>query len=401
MGIALTDMQGHYLEFNDAFRDICGYSCEELNQLDYWTLTPKEYAEREAEQLESLRTRGYYGPYEKEYLRKDGSRVPLRLNGALIHDHKGEPYIWSIVEDITERKQTEAQLRMAASVFEAATEGIVITDPAGSILDTNPAFTRISGYSREEVLGRRPSLLASGRHDPAFYQAMWRGLLGRGTWSGEVVNRRKNGELYTEQLNIVTVSDESGTAKYYIGIFSDITLLKQHEQHLQHLAHHDDLTGLPNRLLLTDRLSHAIARARRSDEMLAVVYLDLDGFKPINDNYGHEVGDRVLVVVAHRLSESLRASDTVARIGGDEFVALLAGLSDIGECEFTAHRLLETISRPIELGGRSMQVTASIGICLYPNDAQDDADILLRCADQAMYLAKNAGRNRFVFYGSQ
>ena len=400
MGIALTDMQGHYLEFNDAFRDICGYSREELNQLDYWALTPKEYAEQEAEQLESLKTHGSYGPYEKEYICKSGSRIPLRLSGALIHDHNGEPYIWSIVEDITERRQTETKLRMAASVFEAATEGITITDPAGRILDTNPAFTRISGFTHDEVLGKRPSILASGRHDLAFYQTMWQQVLGAGSWSGEIINRRKNGELYTEQLNIVTVNDESGNTKYYIGIFSDISLLKQHEQHLQHIAHHDDLTGLPNRLLLTDRLSHAIAQARRNDQMLAILYLDIDGFKPINDNHGHELGDRVLVEIAQRFLQSLRASDTVARIGGDEFVILLAGVSDMRECEFTAHRLLEMISRPILLEGHSLDVTASIGICIYPNDAQDDADTLLRYADQAMYTAKNAGRNQFVFYDS-
>lgn len=300
--------------------------------------------------------------------------------------------------DLTELKQNEEQLRMAASVFRAAREGITITDPTGLILDTNPAFSRISGYEREDVLGKHPKLLASGRHDRAFYQAMWSSLLTSGTWSGEIINRRKNGELFTEHLSIMAVNDEAGKVKYYIGIFSDISQLKEHERHLQYIAQHDALTGLPNRLLLTDRLSQAIVRARRASDMLAILYLDLDNFKPINDDYGHEFGDQVLIEVSRRLVRSLRASDTVARIGGDEFVVLLAGIPDAEECEFTSHRLLEAISRPMVLDGHSLTLTASIGIALYPENQQDDADILLRYADQAMYLAKSAGRSQFVFY---
>jgi diguanylate cyclase (GGDEF)-like protein/PAS domain S-box-containing protein len=400
MGIALTDMHGHYLEFNESFRNICGYTCEELNKLDYWALTPKEYAEKEAEQLESLKTRGYYGPYEKEYIRKDGTRIPLRLNGVLIHEQAGNSYIWSIVEDISERKQTETQLRITASVFEAAREGITITDPSGNILDVNPAFTRISGYRRDEVLGKRPNMLASGKNDRHFYESMWTTLLQNGVWTGEIVNRRKSGEIYSEHLDIVAVRDATGRVKHYVGIFSDITKLKSHEAHLKHIAHHDSLTGLPNRLLLTDRLSQSLAQAQRGGLTLAVVYLDLDGFKPINDTYGHELGDKVLVEVAHRLAEGLRAGDTVARLGGDEFVILLLGISNIEECEFAIRRLLDSIAQPITLNGLSLSLSASLGISLYPDEGSDDADTLLRYADHAMYAAKAGGRNQFVFYSA-
>lgn len=400
MGIALTDMQGRYIEFNQAFMDICGYNRTELDQLDYWVLTPKDYAEEEAKQLDLLNTQGYYGPYEKEYVRKDGSHVPLRLNGVRIHDQAGTPYIWSLVEDVSERKHVETQLRMSASVFDAASEGIVITDVNGSILDINHAFTDITGYEHDEVIGKKMNILSSGLHPPAFYQAMWSTILADGAWSGEVTNRRKNGDLYTEHLSIVTVHDETGGIKHFIGIFSDITKLKQQEHHLKHIAYHDVLTGLPNRRLLTERLIRAMSLANRENGLLAICYLDLDGFKPINDNHGHELGDRVLIDVAHRLSKSLRNSDTVARIGGDEFVVLLTNISDNTECEFTAQRLLNDLSEPIEVDHLVFTLSASIGIVLYPDSREEDADTLLRYADQSMYTAKSSGRNQFVFYDS-
>jgi diguanylate cyclase (GGDEF)-like protein/PAS domain S-box-containing protein len=307
--------------------------------------------------------------------------------------------VLSMARDITERRATEQQLRMAASVFDTAKEGIIITDPRGYIFDTNPAFSAITGYSRDDVLGQRPSLLAPNLFKRSFYRKIWTSLRREGAWSGEIVNRRHNGERYYLQLNVTAIHDENGKPSYYITIFSDITQLKRHEQQLQHIAYHDALTGLPNRLLLSDRLTQAISQARRNGKMLAVLYLDLDSFKPINDNFGHEIGDLALVEIAHRLSDSLRDSDTVARIGGDEFVVLLADLSDFYECGHTAHRLLDAIIEPIIVGEHRLYLSASIGISRYPDDGNADADILLRYADQAMYLAKTAGRNQFLFYG--
>ncbi|MDP2833527.1 MAG: EAL domain-containing protein [Pseudomonadota bacterium] len=294
-------------------------------------------------------------------------------------------------------QHSQANMRLAASVFEHAREGIMITDTAGNIVDTNPAFSQITGYAREEVLGKTPRVLGSDRHDPAFYSDMWRAIREQGYWIGEIWSRRKNGEEYPEHLSIASLRDPAGSISHYLGVFSDISLAKQQEQQLQHLAQHDALTGIPNRVLLADRMRQAIAQASRSGDLLAVGYLDLDGFKPINDTYGHEAGDRLLVEMARRISEALRSGDTVARLGGDEFVFLLQGLKDLAECEITLNRLLHAINQPVPLNGQMVNLSASIGVSLYPSD-DEDPDTLLRHADQAMYAAKQAGRGRYTFH---
>jgi len=398
-GSILVDRQGTILDVNHALCSMLGYEKGDLIARPLFEITPEFSQANWDDHWESVVRAGGVAQIETFNRTRDNRSIPTEVS-INIFRFEGKDYNLAIIRNITERREATEQLRMAASVFEAAREGIIITDPRGDILKINPAFSQITGYQKNEAIGRRPNLLASGQHDRAFYETMWSSLTARGAWSGEIVNRRKNGEFYSERLDIVAVNDDSGSVKHYIGIFSDISQLKQHEKHLQHIAHHDALTGLPNRLLLTDRLSMAIAQARRSGQMLAILYLDLDGFKPINDEHGHEFGDRVLVEIAQRLSASLRASDTVARIGGDEFVALLAGISDTGECEFTSHRLLEVVSRPIVLDGHTLNLTVSIGIALYPGDEQEDADILLRYADQAMYFAKGTGRNHFVFFDS-
>ncbi len=306
----------------------------------------------------------------------------------------------SIGRDITERKRAEASLRMAASVFDTALEGITITDPSGVILDVNKAFTRITGYSRDAAIGKKPNMLRSGHHGREFYAAMWTALRNSGTWSGEIVNRHFDGEVFTEYLSISAVRDGNGAVVHFVGIFSDISRSKQHEARLEHLAHHDTLTGLPNRVLLADRLGQAIAQSVRSGKILAVFFLDLDGFKPINDTHGHGVGDRTLIELGKRMAKTLRASDTVARVGGDEFVMLLPGLSSAEECEASASRLLAAIAKPIQVDGHELSLTASIGIARHPRDAED-ADTLLRCADKAMYAAKQTGRNRFVLWAAK
>ncbi|MDO8770494.1 MAG: EAL domain-containing protein [Burkholderiaceae bacterium] len=309
--------------------------------------------------------------------------------------------LWhGILLDITERKGYEERLHITASVFEVAHEGVVIADPQGYILEVNPAFSTITGYTKEEAQGKRCNLLSSGLHDASFYQDMWSSLRTKGEWSGELTNRRKDGELYQEYLNIVGVYDPSASLKHYVGVFSDISELKRHAQRLEHIAHHDVLTGLPNRLLLTDRLSQAIAQARRAGRLLAILYLDLDGFKPINDNWGHAAGDNVLRECAQRLSSNIRMGDTVARLGGDEFVILLTGLTDTDECDLAVRRLLDAVAEPIALDSSYLNLSASIGVSLFPTDGSDDADILLRYADQAMYLAKAAGRNQCIYFGA-
>ena len=304
--------------------------------------------------------------------------------------------LWhGLVVDITERKQAEERLLLAASVFTHAREGIVITDADARIVDVNEAFTRITGYSRAEVLGQSPRLLKSGHHDKEFYEAMWSELLKNGHWSGEVWNRRKNGEMYAEMKTISAVRDEQGRIQQFVALFSDITPIKAHEQQLEQMAHFDVLTTLPNRVLLADRLHQAMAHVERSGQRLAVAYLDLDGFKAINDSYGHKTGDQLLIALAARMKSSLREGDTLVRLGGDEFVAVLFDLDDASFSTPMLSRLLEAAAQPVETEGRSLQVSASLGVTFYPQADDVDADQLLRQADQAMYQAKLAGKNRY------
>jgi diguanylate cyclase (GGDEF)-like protein/PAS domain S-box-containing protein len=524
LGIALTDMNGRYLEFNESFRRICDYTDEELKALDYWALTPRKYEVDEALQLESLASTGHYGPYEKEYIRKDGNLVSLRLNGVLVTARDGRKCIWSIVEDITksksveealrenetkyrllfetagdgiflqdvngfidcnekgasmyglsraevlgrspadlapekqpngrlsaeiadekiiavlngepqqfdwrtlrsdgvlfdveitlnrielggsvylqavvrditERKLAEENLRITASVFDNSQEAIMINDANNNIIDVNQAFTRITGYSREEVLGRNPKLLSSGRQDKAFYVVMWQSLTRDKIWRGEVWNRRKSGEVYAQQLSISAICDNDGdTVLRYVAVFSDISHIKKHEKQLEHIAYYDPLTRLPNRVLLADRLHQAMTQSQRSGQQLAVVFLDLDGFKNINDNYGHEVGDQLLIAVADRMKQALREGDTIARMGGDEFVAVLLDLEDAEASVPMLTRLLAATAQAVHIGDRLLQVSASLGVTFYPQAEDMDADQLLRQADQAMYQAKLTGKNRY------
>lgn len=295
----------------------------------------------------------------------------------------------------------QRQLHLAASVFHHAQEAIVITDPQAVILDVNEAFTAITGYRRDEVLGRNTRLLSSGRQDPAFYRAMWADLVTYGRWSGEIWNRRKNGEVYAELLTISAVRDAQGRVQHYVGMFSDITRLKEHEQALQRIAHYDALTGLPNRVLLHDRLRQAMARTRRSQRKLAVVFLDLDGFKGINDRHGHAVGDQLLVQLAQRMQQALRGGDTLARLGGDEFVAVLQDLDDHTASIPVLQRLLLAAATPVVVDGLALQVTASLGLAFYPQHSDVDADQLLRQADQAMYQAKLSGKNRYHVFDAE
>ena len=302
-----------------------------------------------------------------------------------------------VSRDVTARQEAETELRLAASVFKSSREGIAITDAEARILDVNDAFCRITGYPRDEVVGQNPRLLRSGLHGEPFYETMWGSIRDHGFWSGEVWNRRRDGSTYLETLTITAVKDAKGDVTYYVGIFSDITVLKQHERQLEQIAHYDALTGIPNRVLLADRMRQAIAQAKRDGGCLAVGYLDLDGFKPINDRYGHEAGDRLLVEIARRLKATLRDSDTVARLGGDEFVFLMAGNGKSECCTTYMERILGAITRPVDLQGHAVTISASVGVTLFPQD-DGDPDMLLRHADQAMYQAKQNGRNRFHLY---
>jgi len=299
--------------------------------------------------------------------------------------------------NITESRLAEERLQLAASVFSHAREGITITDANGTIVEVNDTFTRITGYSRDEAIGQNPRILKSDRQGPEFYSAMWQALIAEGFWSGEIWNRRKDGELYAQMITISAIKDADQTTRRYVALFSDITPMKEHQNQLEHIAHYDALTNLPNRVLLADRLQQALAQSQRRDRALAVVYLDLDGFKLINDSHGHDVGDKLLIAVAHRMKAALREGDTLARIGGDEFVAVLVDLERPQDCEPVLNRLLQAAADPLTAGNTQLQVSASIGVTIYPQDGAD-ADLLLRHADQAMYQAKQSGKNRYHLF---
>lgn len=299
--------------------------------------------------------------------------------------------------DITAQKHFEARLQLAANVFTQAREGITITDANGTIVDVNNAFTRLTGYGREEAIGQNPRILKSGRQPPEYYAAMWQALAEEGHWSGEIWNRRKDGEVYVEILTISAVKDNAGATQNYVALFTDITPLKEHQRQLEHIAHYDALTCLPNRVLLADRLQQAMAQAQRRGNSLAVAYLDLDGFKTINDNHGHDIGDELLIALSQNMKTALREGDTLARIGGDEFVAVLVDLQRPEDCEPVLARLLQTAATPMGVRDLMLQVSSSIGVTLYPQDGAS-ADQLMRHADQAMYQAKQSGKNRYHLF---
>jgi len=340
-------------------------------------------------------------PYELELemVRPDGSRGWMHARGEAVIDETGKVVmLQGVASDITERKNAQARIHMAASVFNHAREGIMVTDAKGTILEVNDAFLRITGYARDEVLGKSPNILKSGQHTPEFYAAMWYELASNGYWSGEIWNKRKNGEVFPELLTISSISDVEGGVSQYVALFTDITHLKQHEQQLEKIAHYDALTGLPNRVLLTDRLQLAMAQARRRKQTLAVVFIDLDKFKEVNDHYGHEAGDMVLMIFAERMKQSLRAGDTIARLGGDEFVAVLPDLSDMKASLILIDRLIVLASQPIDIGRHVVKVSASVGVTYYPQAEEVDGDLLMRQADMAMYQAKVAGRNCYSIF---
>ncbi len=303
--------------------------------------------------------------------------------------------------DITERVQKEQQLAIAATAFETH-EGILVTDSETRILRVNKAFSDISGYAAEEVIGRTPAMFKSGRHDKAFYQELWRVLLAQGWWEGELQDMRKNGEIYPKHLTITVVKNNEGKITNYVGVFSDITLRKAAEEEINRLAYYDPLTMLPNRRLLIDRLHQAMVASERNRTYGAVLFIDMDNFKELNDTQGHEVGDKLLVEVAHRLLDCVRAGDTVARLGGDEFVVMLANLFDtdldvVPRVESVATKVLAALNQPYLLNGQQYLGTASIGVALF-HGTQKSVDELLKHSDVALYQAKSSGRATLRFF---
>lgn len=314
-------------------------------------------------------------------------------------DERGETIgIIGMTRNVTNRKVIEDQLMVATAVFDNSVEGVIISDRNGNIAYVNKAFCEITGYSEREAIGRNPRFLKSGRHDQVFYDEMWRSLVKKGKWQGELWNRRKDGGIYPELSTISVVYDENDEICHFVAVFADISQLKQSEAELTHMAYHDPLTDLPNRLKLTTQIEQEILHFQRNPGQFATIFIDIDHFKHINDTYGHLIGDEVLCEIAQRLKNSLRTDDTVARIGGDEFVLLLTGLTDIDSITTVVRKLMKIFELPVKVSnGEPLRFTGSMGIAMYPGDGED-SDTLLRNADAAMYRAKKQGRNDYAFY---
>jgi diguanylate cyclase (GGDEF)-like protein/PAS domain S-box-containing protein len=392
------DHEGRYLGCNEAYEQFIGKRREEIVGKTPHDIAPKALADRYLAADRNLFEHPGTQVYEAAVHAADGSDRDVVFHKATFTRADGRiGGLVGVILDVTERKKTEDSLRLAASVFANSLEGIVITDAEARIVDVNEGFTSITGYSRDEVLGKNPKLLSAGRQDPLFYHEMWRTLRAFGAWRGEIWNRRKSGEVYAEMLSVAEVRDQTGRLQNYVGVFTDISRHKEHEAELDRIAHYDTLTGVPNRRLLADRMNQDIARARRTGKPMAVCYLDLDGFKPINDRFGHDAGDQLLINVSRSLQSALRAGDTVARLGGDEFVLLLNDLEQARECFNILDRVLLAVGEPTTIGEAQVSMSASVGVTLFPQD-DADADTLLRHCDQAMYQAKEAGKNRYHLF---
>ncbi|ALG67805.1 PAS domain S-box protein [Beggiatoa leptomitoformis] len=397
IGIAYVK-NNHFIRVNHKLADLIGYPPDALYRMtfDELCVQPTD-CEKITQQAMAQFQRGEN--FTTEYLIHTKNNKPFwaRLVGTAVDPampEKGD--IW-MIEDITVQKQAEQDLQLTATVFETTADGIFITDLSNHLLRANPAFSRITGYNLEEVLGKSTHFLSSGRHDKEFYQQIWQSIEQTGHWQGEIWNRKKDGELYIAWLTISLITDEHKNPVQYMAILSDISRLQQDIEHARYLANYDSLTGLPNRLLFHDNLIQARAWANRHHRLFTLLFIDIDGFKPVNDTLGHAVGDLLLQQIAERLIVSVRETDTIARLGGDEFTMILTELHDPYDASVMAKRIITALQQPFILNTHQVTISASIGISIYPDDGQD-LEQLLKFADNAMYEAKKAGRGRYAFY---
>ena len=401
-GIYWSDARARILDVNDGACKMVGYSREELTSMTVAQLDPNFPIEKWPAHWDFLKKQGS-ATFETVHRHKDGHVIAVGITSNFIN-YNGRELHCVFVRDITERKLVEAELRVAATAFESQ-ESMMITDTDSVILRVNQAFTETTGYTFEEAVGQTPSLLKSGRHNADFYRAIWETIQRTGTWQGEVWNRRKNGEVYPAWLSISAVKGDDGVVTHYIGVHIDFTERKAAQEEIENLAFYDPLTRLPNRRLLMDRLHQASASSARSGRECALLFIDLDNFKDINDNLGHDIGDLLLQQTAQRLESCLREVDTVARLGGDEFVVVLEGLSEHAleaatQTKTVGEKILVTLGQPYQLATHKYHSTASIGATMFSDHHQSQGE-LLKQADIAMYQAKKAGRNTLRFFDPQ
>lgn len=399
--IIVTDLEGFIEYVNPAFTEISGYTPEETIGRRASILSSGLTPQKTYAQLWATIKGGGTWRGELRNRRKNGT---LYWDAAVISPVRNEEgeitNFVSVQEDITVRKETEERLLLSMHLLDSLNEGVAVTDAEQMLVYVNPAFTSITGYDAGDVLGRNPHVLSSGLMDEAFYEEMWKDINESGHWEGEIIDRRKNGESYAEWLSITAIRDEGGGISRYVSVFTDISDRKETERQVAHMAQHDFLTGLPNRMLLLDRMTLAIAHAGRAKRKVAVMFLDLDRFKSINDTLGHFVGDKLLQRVSGNIGQVCRASDTVCRIGGDEFVIMSPNLESVEDVSVIAGKLLEAIAAINVVGSHEIDITASIGISIFPDDGSDGEE-LLRHADAAMYHAKQMGSNNYQFFTAE
>jgi diguanylate cyclase (GGDEF)-like protein/PAS domain S-box-containing protein len=393
----LKDTESRYMAINQVFSDQIKVDINDVIGKTDFDIFPHDLAEKYRLDDQQVMNSGLKKNVE-ETIGRGGEQVWVETYKAPLKDEQNRMLgTVGFARDISERKQAEETLKLAALVFENSSEAMLVTDADNIILNVNAAFMRMTGYSREEVIGKDPKILGSGEQSPAFYQAMWQSINATGSWHGEIRNKRKSGEIYIEEIVINTIFDNFGRPQRRVALFSDITHRKQTEEQIWQQANFDPLTGLPNRSLLRERMGVEIKKAQRTKRRFAVLFIDLDRFKEVNDTLGHEIGDELLQQAAQRLLACVRSTDTVARLGGDEFTVILEDLDTVESPERVVKQLVEQLSLPFTLQHEQVYVSASIGVTLYPDDAQTLTQ-LLKNADQAMYAAKNSGRNCYSFF---
>lgn len=392
IGIISWRTDGVIEEANDLFLTMTGYDRSDVltGALNWRDITPVEFQQRDQQAIRELLIHGRCEPFEKVLIHKQGHWVPIYIGSAMLAGNQEQGIAY--VMDLSERKKAEQQLKLAATVFAASSDGILITDSSARIVSVNQALCAMTGYTEGELLGQPPSILQSGYTTGEEYSRMWEALNKSGQWQGDVIDRKKNGALIPMRVSINQVKDADHQLTHYVAILSDITERKATEEHLRHIALHDPLTGLANRVLFNDRLEQAIRLAARNNTKFAVLFLDLDKFKPVNDLFGHKTGDKLLQKVADRLTRSVRESDTVTRLGGDEFVILFENITGQKMVEKLLSPLVDTICSPYHIDENDIEIDVSAGISVYP-DHGTDAKTLLHHADIAMYEAKEAKGN--------
>ncbi len=399
------DIRKNRLYLSQRFESMLGYAPGEIGNtlLSLKSFVhPDDYKDVRQRLQDHLKGDSTIFESEHRFRHKSGSWVWVYGRGKVVNrDNRDNPIrMVGTQTDISERKKVEEQLRQSALVFETISEAVIVCDKDNRIVSVNHAFTEITGYSKQDVIGKDPRILQSGRHDAHFYKDMWHRIKHDGVWQGEIWNRSKGGDIYPEWLSIATIRGPDENIDQYIAVFSDITKRKEDEEIIRYQANYDALTELPNRHLLLDRLGFELQRAKREGTLVALMFIDLDRFKPINDTYGHMVGDQLLWEVSKRLTSHVRETDMVARLGGDEFTIILPNIEDISEVEHMTSRILSEIAHPFDLDGHELFISASIGITIYPDDGTDISTLMTN-ADNAMYRAKDEGRNTFCFYTTE